>query len=292
MTAASFRAARGEGPVAIADSKLLYKPGQGLRLLERGLFAAWSLLGRVPCTCGEAWDLLAGDCRAARHAALCGGSDAAPLPRDADPPERQRLGPPLAAACAAAGVRLIALCSRAVFPAEFNDTVEQCGSKGLALSRWTLDLAARAIAPLGEGRIDVVCDKHGGRNRYVPLLMEAFPDVLVENHGEGRQQSVYCFGPSPRRVRFCFQAKGESHLPTALASMASKYLRELAMHAFCGYWAQHVPGLRPTAGYPADAPRFKRDIESAQKVLGVEDRILWRKKWGLKIANCKLQIEN
>ena len=73
-----------------------------------------------------------------------------------------------------------------------------------------------------------------------------------------------------------FQAKGESHLPTALASMASKYLRELAMQAFNGFWSEHVPDLRPTAGYPVDALRFKADIAAAQQALGISDRILWR----------------
>ena len=91
-------------------------------------------------------------------------------------------------------------------------------------------------------------------------------------------RSVYRFGPPERRVEIAFQAKGESHLPTALASMASKYLRELAMHAFNDFWRGHVADLRPTAGYPLDARRFKADIAAAQQALGIEDRILWRTK--------------
>jgi hypothetical protein len=37
-----------------------------------------------------------------------------------------------------------------------------------------------------------------------------------------------------------------------------------------------VPGLRPTAGYPQDAVRFKREIEACQQRLGIADRSLWR----------------
>jgi ribonuclease HII len=75
-------------------------------------------------------------------------------------------------------------------------------------------------------------------------------------------------------IRFC--AGGEAYLPVALASMISKYLRELAMQAFNQFWIRHLPELRPTAGYPGDSQRFKRDIASVQASLGIDDRMLWR----------------
>ena len=49
-----------------------------------------------------------------------------------------------------------------------------------------------------------------------------------------------------------FRTKGEEFLPTALASMTAKYLRELSMRAFNEFWCARVTGLRPTAGYPMD----------------------------------------
>ena len=58
--------------------------------------------------------------------------------------------------------------------------------------------------------------------------------------------------------------------------MVSKYLRELAMLAFNAFWMAQVPGLKPTAGYPVDAKRFRREIEQAQSKLGVPDDQLWR----------------
>jgi hypothetical protein len=296
--------------VAIADSKMLYHSGHGLRLLERGLWAAWGAedgtgeqgtgdrgqgsRGRVrrgppdpaeteqgrgkqvPETFAGVWERLSGESAAARHAALSGGCDDQPAPLDADPEELRRLGPAFASALASAGVRLIALRSLAVFPAEFNEAAERYGSKGEALSRWTLGLVARLAAALGDEPISVVCDKHGGRNHYLPLLLDFFPEHFIETNGESRQRSVYRFGPPERRVEICFQAKGESHLPTALASMASKYLRELAMRAFCGFWCARVPGLRPTAGYPQDARRFRDEIAPLQRELGIEDNRVWR----------------
>jgi hypothetical protein len=70
--------------------------------------------------------------------------------------------------------------------------------------------------------------------------------------------------------------QGEAFLPTALASMTAKYLRELSMRAFNEFWCLRVPGLRPTAGYPGDAPRFKQAIDAARRELGVADHVLWR----------------
>ena len=168
--------------------------------------------------------------------------------------------------------------SRAVFPRQFNELIRRHGSKGAALSHLTLELISRVMETLVEAPISIICDKHGGRNRYARLLGEHFPDRLIEIYGEGRQRSVYRFGPAQRRVEFCFQTKAERHLPAALASMASKYLRELAMRALNAFWCGRSPGLRPTAGYPQDAKRFRADIAPALAELQIDDRVLWRVK--------------
>jgi ribonuclease HII len=276
---AAARSVRDAGQrVAITDSKVLYQSGKGLKLLERGLWAAWSLIDQRPAACGEVWERLTGPDAGPRREALCGGMDPLPAPQDFNAVEIDRIRPGLRQALAQAGVRLIGLHSIAIFPREFNDTVDRSDSKGAALSHWTLQLVARMIEPLGEEPIAILCDKHGGRDRYLRLLMNCFPDRFIEVVNEGRWTSVYRFGPAQRRVEIAFQAKGESHLPTALASMASKYLRELAMQAFNDFWRGHVADLRPTAGYAGDAPRFKADIATAQQSLGIDDRILWRTK--------------
>jgi hypothetical protein len=71
---------------------------------------------------------------------------------------------------------------------------------------------------------------------------------------------------------------GESFLPTALASMTSKYLRELAMRSFNDFWCGRVPDLSPTAGYPGDARRFMDAIAGARQELGIADAVLWRER--------------
>lgn len=273
-----LRAAAQDGHVAIADSKLLYQSGGGMRNLERGLGAALAALGTRPTRWSEAWETLApADLRALRAAPWFAEFDRRlPLTGTAD--ELDKLGKSLLAAFEKSDVWLLEMASRAVFPEEFNRMVEQCDSKGDALSRLTMELVRKVSNDLDGGPILVLCDKHGGRNRYAPLLSTHFTDGLVETRAEGRQQSVYRFGPPRRRMEFRFTMQAEAYLPVALASMASKYLRELAMHAFNDFWRDQVPGLKPTAGYPLDARRFKEEIAAAQKSLGVDDRILWRVK--------------
>lgn len=265
------------GPrVAMADSKALYTPDKGLRHLERGLWAALGLFNHRPKNWRDVWMALAPDAVERMPLIPWYADYDGPAPLDADAEEMASLVDALQSGLATAGVRLVAVQSRVIFADEFNDLVDRHLSKGAALSHETLALAARLIEPLPAGPISVICDKHGGRNRYAPLLAAHFPEWLVEVHGEARERSLYRFGPADRRLEFCFRTKAESCLPAALASMASKYLRELAMRAFNEYWRERVPDLQPTAGYPEDAKRFRTEIAKMQAKLRIDDRVLWR----------------
>jgi len=260
----------------MADSKKLYTPSKGLRHLERGLWAAFGLLDRWPRTWRDVWRDLAPNALDAMQAVPWYADHDGPAPSACDPAELEPFAHVLRSGLAAAGVRLVAVRSRAIFAHQFNDLVERHGSKGTVLSHQTLDLAAKMLEPLPASPISLICDKHGGRDRYRDLLAEHFPESLIEVHGEGRKQSTYRFGPPDRRVEICFRVKAESCLPAALASMASKYLRELAMQAFNEFWRRRVPGLSPTAGYPQDAKRFRADIAEAQRQWHISDHVLWR----------------
>ena len=260
----------------MADSKKLYTSAGGLQHLERGLWAAPGVLGHRPQSWRDVWHAVAPEALDPMQAIPWYAGYDAPAPVDCDTAELEPLAEPLQAGLAAAGVRLAAVRSRAIFADEFNNLVEQYGSKGEALSQQTLALAAQMIQSLPPGPVSMICDKHGGRNRYAALLADHFREWLVEIRGEGRQRSDYQFGPPDRRVKVCFRMKAESCLPAALASMASKYLRELAMQAFNDFWRRRVPGLRPTAGYPLDAKRFRSDIAETQRELCIDDHILWR----------------
>ncbi len=260
----------------IADSKLLYQSGRGLELLERGVLAALRLIGRPALDWCGIWDSLRADDHEHRRRLPWYAGYNGPLPTCGslaaiDEPARR-----LQAACQGADVHLVDVRSRAVFPEEFNSLVDEQGGKGAALSVVTLQLLAAVMARLEPAPTLVTCDKHGGRNRYGPILQRQFPDVLVEVRRESRPRSEYRWGPRDCLTEIHFCAGGEAFLPTALASMTSKYLRELAMAAFNDYWCGLAPNLKRTAGYPVDAKRFRRDIAELQTRLHIDDAILWR----------------
>ena len=264
--------------VAIADSKLLYRPGEGIGLLERGVLSALRATGVRAHRWRDLWEVL--DPRAGRHLDTLpwyiGFDGPAPCKLAAD--DLYLAGSSLQQGLGQAGVTCYKIRSRAVFPQELNEACERYGSKGEALSQLTLELVEDVISKLDDEQIVVHCDKHGGRNRYAPVLQQRFPDYLIEIRKESRAESIYSCGPRNRRCQFHFAANGESCLPSALASMVSKYLRELALQAFNHFWRCHLPELRPTAGYPGDSWRFKAEIETVQRALGIDDHILWRRR--------------
>jgi ribonuclease HII len=264
------------GRLAIADSKALYSPAQGLACLERGVLAALSLLERCPGDWLDAWQAL--------DPAAIGHFPTMPwhvdyqlrLPLAADADELVRFVPKLRRGFEAAGVRLIAIASRAVFPDEFNRSNDQWGNKSETLSKTTLALVADALAHCAGEPVLIVCDKHGGRNQYGRLLQQQFPDPLIEVCRESMMESIYRWGGVDARIEARFRAGGEAFLPAALASMTSKYLRELSMRAFNDFWCGRVANLAPTAGYPTDARRFRRAVLDTQRELGIADQIMWR----------------
>ena len=175
-------------------------------------------------------------------------------------------------------VRLLDMQYRSIEPEEFNRLIDKFNSKGSLLSNVTLRLVADKLADLTRDNVLILCDKHGGRNHYLDILTDFFAGEFIHVIQESREKSVYRIVAEGRQWEFRFLAKGESHLPIALASMLSKYHRELAMLRFNAFWQSHVPDLYPTAGYPGDAKRFKQQITDAQKQLGITDASLWRKR--------------
>ncbi|MBA4104259.1 MAG: hypothetical protein C0485_00750 [Pirellula sp.] len=286
--------------IAIADSKQLYKPGQGLRQLERGVLAALMATSPTQSNCVEhVQALLAAtlaDPHGQRHELACHAGDALPLPRDAAAEEICEFATLLRKSCAASDVTLLAVRARLIYPAEFNELVDHHGTKGAALSHVTLALVREVVdasmkpggtsppartlppdsCPLTPDCCSITLDKHGGRNRYGAILQHHFPDSWIETLDEGRSASRYRWTHGDAPIDATFRVGGEEQLPTALASMTAKYHRELAMHAFNDYWTTKLPGLKPTAGYPNDAKRFRAEIEQLQRELKIDDRMIWR----------------
>jgi hypothetical protein len=50
------------------------------------------------------------------------------------------------------------------------------------------------------------------------------------------------------------------------------------MDAFNAHWSARVPGLRPSAGYPLDAGRFRAVIEPYCLERGLDSKLWWRER--------------
>jgi hypothetical protein len=160
----------------------------------------------------------------------------------------------------------------------FNRIVAGSGSKATVLSAGLIGLVAAARTALTDGEpVTFVCDKQGGRNGYAAMLTAAFPDGWVHTEHESADESRYRVDGLDRSAVVQFRPRAESaSISVALASMACKYLREICMRQFNRFWAQHVPDLKPTAGYPGDARRYYDAIRPAMAMLGLAEEAVWR----------------
>jgi ribonuclease HII len=265
--------------LAIADSKKLYAGGKGLRLLEEGIWAVAPLVGHtIPF-----W--------ADPEFAYSDDSPLAPWYRQPMPLAPQAVQDSVIeakrrlfqTACGACEVRLCKVAVVAITAARFNQQVAHWGKKSDVLSHATLGLLRKCLDAIDLEPTVVICDKHGGRSRYMALLQHHFPDWQIRTEQESRPCSRYrCQRefeqPGTANIEIHFQSKGEGFLPAALASMFAKYHRELAMAAFNQFWISHLPSVRPTAGYPVDALRFADEVAPIREKLRIAAADFWRLK--------------
>jgi hypothetical protein len=267
--------------VPLGDSKKLFLAGGGLDSLEFGLLALLSqCLAPLPVTL---------------HGLLAATSvenhiqqklpwydldalSASSVPTQAVPTqaaravgasdrgvEIQRLASMTKKALAENDIELLQVRGVVVTEPAFNEQVARSGSKGQLLSQSTLQLVATLLAQYPDLPAEVFCDRQGGRKNYLPVLLDAMPDRWFTEVLSSTARCSYRRQPAGEKTASCdihFSVGGDSFPPTALASMLAKYLRERLMERFNSFWQTHLPELRPTAGYPVDARRFRAAIEA------------------------------
>lgn len=264
--------ARNDTRLHLADSKQVYSAGKGLAALERTVLAAVRMCGSRPESFRDLCKILAPEAAQELNGEPWYDDADMPLPHALDAEPADDLCQDWQACCDANGIRLRTIQSDVVLTERFNQLTRDCGTKGAALSTTSFRLLRSVWNPDDPQPTLVVGDKHGGRNRYDGLLDDVLDGQMIFRQQESTALSVYQVNSTQLR----FQAKGETHLPVALASMVCKYIRELAMTLFNRFWHSHVPELKPTAGYPTDANRFRDDIASMQASLGISNDLLWR----------------
>jgi hypothetical protein len=273
----------GNDRLHIADSKEVYSPAVGLGSLERSVLATFGIASQAPAALNQLLDGLMpddgvndDDCpRDGRGRDLWFADDVdLPLPVSEEGQLAGIASEKWRTICDATGVRLRAIRSDVVSPRRWNRENRRTENKATSLSRLHLQLLRRVWDPDEPGPTVVIADKHGGRNYYGDLLVDCLDGRMVCCRGESRAASIYRVGPTEIR----FEAKAERHFPVAVASMVSKYVRELSMELFNRFWRVHLPELKPTHGYPSDSHRFRRDVAEVQTRLAIADDVLWRER--------------
>src|SRR5688572_2353131 len=276
---------RSRRKIHVNDSKAVYNPALGVVELERAILA---LMATYNGGCADLASLLSS---VAPHVlddvgqydwyAPPPGGETFPLACDGT--AVKLFANALRLEMARTSTRLVHLGARVVLERQFNRMLHDTRNKGstlFSISAMHLDHLLRHFA---DKNLVIFGDRQGGREHYGSLLRQMFEDWSLEVTSELEGRAEYWLArdgaagaPGPRvRLIFCEKAEGLC-MSVAVASMLSKYLRELLMHRFNAYWKQHIPDLAPTAGYYTDGERFLRDIARKRSELGIADEQLVR----------------
>lgn len=166
----------------------------------------------------------------------------------------------IASAMHRAGIELVDLRVTALDEPSFNRVLAQKRSKAAVVEGGLEGHLRTALGLVGTGEtLRVVADRQSGRTHYGQVLSRVFSSVEPEE--ESARASRYRVD-GHHGVILHSEAE-DAHLPVALASMAAKLVRELAMARFNRYWSGRMADLKPTAGYVQDARRWLEDIGAA-----------------------------
>ena len=265
--------------LAVCDSKKLYRSRDNLDLLERPALVMLAASGRRPAS----WRALIKDLAPHARDALNGyawyaEADVALPVSDGvgDVPTRANA---VRLDCARHDVELRGVFSEPLLAGEYNRLVERTRNKAAVLLGLALRVVDRILRCAPENRVRLHVDRLGGRRHYREPLMTAFAEYQLQILEETPTRSAYRLTGGGRVVEIEFATGGEEHhFPIALASIYSKYLRELYMRVFNEYWSRRQPGLKGTAGYYRDAQRWIRELSPTLDRLGVDRTLLVRQR--------------
>jgi ribonuclease HII len=256
------------GRVLIADSKKAYNRKKGIDPLRRSVLAglgAWQNGAKKPETIANFLSLVCPQ--------LLGRVDLYPWyqalnthPLGHDAADVSIAASVLGKTMAEHGISISSIQSRCLDVAFYNDRVDKVKNKSRVLFTELCSLIGETFEKntTDVEPMQVIVDRQGGRTHYQRELQRMFPEFSLSVIRENETMSSYEMIRSGRtmRIHFCIKADSK-YLTVALASMVSKYLREVMMeslnHHFCGL----CDDLKPTAGYWQDGQRFMKDLTAA-----------------------------
>ena len=273
------------GRIVVNDSKRLYTPSAGIQHLELGVLTFAGVMGLRPATVDRWLDALGDRCHRNLGALPwyepCNDRPWDVLPRTQTAAEvavaRNLLATTMKQHC----VSMLDMGAAVVFEDRFNQMTAATRSKAATSFTFVAQHLLSIWQQFGKQSPLVIVDRQSGRVHYRELLSLAFPDARMSVLEESEtSSSAYCLDDGRmdgRNMTVRFEVDAESrHMPVALASMISKYTRELLMERFKAWFSSQAPQIKPTAGYALDAKRFWRQIQPVLTKLSIEPSRLRR----------------
>jgi len=250
------------GRLLIVDSKKAYSKKLGIKHLERTILTALKCLGKEPTTLTELIELLCPSCLE-RLSGYPWYQDAGSCRLSMDVADKAIASTVLADDLASNGIELLELKSCCLDVAYYNRMVASVKNKANVLFTATSLLIKRAYDNFAADDLQIIVDRQGGRIRYRKNLQRMFPEMELRILRESPTASSYDLQADGKRMRLHFVVGADGRfLPVSLASMVSKYLRELLVAHINRYFAGFGTDLRPTAGYWKDGLRFIEEIRT------------------------------
>jgi ribonuclease HII len=250
------------GRLLINDSKKAYSRSRGIKHLHRTVLAALRCLGREPATLTELIELLCPDCLE-RLSSYPWYQDAKSQKILVDEADRAIASTVWADDLNSNGLELLELKSCCLDVAYYNRMMSSVKNKANVLFTATSQLIKNAFDNFAGDDLHIIVDRQGGRVHYRKSLQRMFLEMELKIIRESPQVSSYELQTCGKSMRLHFVVDADEHiLPVSLASMVSKYLRELLVHNINRYFVGFYPDIRPTAGYWKDGSRFIEDLRA------------------------------
>ena len=249
------------GRLLITDSKKAYSKQKGIKHLERTVLACLKCFGKKPGTLTELLMLLCPDC-IERLSDYPWDKEAGSYCLLADEADKAIASAVLMDDLTSNGVKLLQLRSCCLDVAYYNKMVGRVKNKSRVLFTATSRLIKEAYDNFTGDDLQIMVDRQGGRVHYRAILQRMFPDMELNILCENPMASSYELQTDGKVMRLHFViAADERFLPVSLASMVSKYLRQLLVESINRYFAGFHAELKPTAGYWKDGLRYIGDLK-------------------------------
>ncbi|MBN2314927.1 MAG: hypothetical protein JXM79_13430 [Sedimentisphaerales bacterium] len=250
------------GRLLVTDSKKAFSRSHGIQHLQRTVLAFLKCLGQEPATSAELMGILCpNDLERLNDYPWYENTGNRPL--SVHITDRDIASSVLAENLAANNMKLLDINSCCLDVAYYNQMVSAIKNKANVLFSITSRLIKRAYDHFSDDDLHIIIDRQGGRIRYRMQLQQLFGDLELRILHESAKNSSYELHANHRRMRVHFVVGADGRfLPVSLASMVSKYLRELQISHINRYFLGFNDDLKPTAGYWKDGLRFIEDIRT------------------------------